>query len=98
MASTFIIIFISHKLAQYLSVRYELGKTKGYDYGTFEVADEKTGDLEYLAHHYTKQEFTQLLQNAGFKIENYLIHPVKTRSGSTINGHTIIARKIAANG
>lgn len=74
--------------------RYELGKSKGYDYGTFEVHNEKTGNLEYLAHHYTKNEFSQLLQNAGFKIENYIISPVKTRSGNIINGHTIIARKI----
>lgn len=74
--------------------RYEFGKLKGYDYGTFEVVNEKNRQVEYLAHHYTKDEFSELLKQAGFKIENYIVSPVKTRSGNTINGHTIIARKI----
>lgn len=74
--------------------RYEDGKLKGYDYGTFEVINEKTGELEYLAHHYTKNEFSKLLVDNGFKIENYIIKPVQTRSGNTINGHIIVARKI----
>lgn len=55
---------------------------------------EKNRQVEYLAHHYTKDEFSELLKQAGFKIENYIVSPVKTRSGNTINGHTIIARKI----
>ena len=73
--------------------RYDLGLKKGYEKGTFEVIDSKTGNLEYLAHHYTKNEFTELLKDGNFKIEEYIISPVKTRSGNTINGHTIIARK-----
>ena len=75
--------------------RYETGRVKGYDYGTFEVINEKSGELEYLAHHYTKEEFSKLLMNAGFRIENYTISPVQTRSGNVIDGHTIIARKIS---
>ena len=74
--------------------RYEMGSLKGYDYGTFEVINEKNGTLEYLAHHYTKDEFSKLLQNTGFKIENYLINPVQTRSGNTIDGHIVVARKV----
>lgn len=75
--------------------RYEQGRLKGYDYGTFDVINENSGELEYLAHHYTKEEFSKLLKNACFKIENYIISPVKTRSGNVIDGHTIIARKIS---
>lgn len=74
--------------------RYEDGILKGYEKGTFEVIDPQTGAVEYLAHHHTKKEFTELLKEGNFKIENYSISPVKTRSGNTINGHTIIARKV----
>ena len=74
--------------------RYDLGIKKGYEKGTFEVINETSGKLEYLAHHYTKDEFTKLLEEKGFKIEEYIIAPVQTRSGNTINGHTIIARKV----
>ena len=42
--------------------RYEIGKIKGYDFGTFEVINEKTGELEYLAHHYTKASFQSCWQ------------------------------------
>lgn len=75
--------------------RYNLGLIKGYEKGTFEVINSETGNLEYLAHHYTKDEFTELLKCENFKIEEYVISPVKTRSGNTIDGHTIIARKMA---
>ncbi len=73
--------------------RYEQGKQKGYEYGTFEVVND-SGEVEYLAHHHAKEELTKLLTESGFKIETYIVSPVQTRSGSTINGHTIIARKV----
>lgn len=75
--------------------RYEEGIKKGYEEGTFEVIDKKTGKLEYLTHHFSEKELVFLVYYGGFrKIEYYKHKTVTTRSGNKINGHIIIARKI----
>ncbi len=74
--------------------RYEDGIRKGYENGTFEVTNKRTGELEYLAHHYTKKELYKLTREGGFsKIEYYGSKIFTTRSGNKINGCVMIVRK-----
>lgn len=74
---------------------YRKGAEKGYEIGTFEARNPSTGKFDYLAHHYTKNEISQLIKVGGFdKIEHYQRRNFFTRSGNKINGCVMIARKI----
>ncbi len=73
--------------------RYEDGLKKGYERGTFEARNPETGELEYLAHHYTKEEFEHLLKSTNFKIKYYSSETVTTRTGNKVNGHVIVAQR-----
>jgi ubiquinone/menaquinone biosynthesis C-methylase UbiE len=72
--------------------RYLKGTDKGHQTGTFEVLT-PAGELEYLAHHFTEDEVSQLMQQAGLKAPETMRSPeVKTRSGNTITGIVAVAR------
>lgn len=73
--------------------RYEEGIKKGYEKGTFDAIDKKTGEVKYLAHHYTKEELENLLKTVNFKIKHYSKDIFTTQSGNSIDGHIIIAQK-----
>lgn len=73
---------------------YRKGVEKGYEKGTFEARNPSTGKLDYLAHHYTKNELLQLVKTGGFgKIEYYQCRNFFTRSGNKINGCVMVDRK-----
>ncbi|MFC1731392.1 class I SAM-dependent methyltransferase [candidate division KSB1 bacterium] len=73
--------------------RYEDGLAKGYKRGTFESLDKETGELRYLAYHYTKEEIEALTNVVNFKILYYSNEIFTTQSGNRINGHVLIAQK-----
>jgi ubiquinone/menaquinone biosynthesis C-methylase UbiE len=73
--------------------RYEEGIKKGYERGTFENVDKTTGEVKYLAHHYTKDELETLLKSVNFTIAYYSKELFTTQSGNQVDGHIIIARK-----
>lgn len=73
--------------------RYEAGIEKGYEKGTFENIDKETGELKYLAHHYTKEELEKLLKIVNLKIVHYSKETFTTQSGNKVDGHVIIAQK-----
>ena len=73
--------------------KYEAGIEKGFERGTFEAVDKKTGKVNYLAHHYTKEETEDLFEEANLKIEHYSKEIFTTQSGNKIDGYVIIARK-----
>lgn len=73
--------------------RYENGIKKGYEKGSFENIDKKTGELKYIVHHYTKEELEGLLKIVNFRIVYYSKEIFTTQSGNKIDGHLIIAQK-----
>jgi len=73
---------------------YRKGVEKGYEKGTFEAKNPSTGKVDYLAHHYIKNELLQFVKTGGFgRIEYYQRRNFFTRSGNKINGCVMIARK-----
>lgn len=73
---------------------YSEGIEKELEVGTFEVLDRKTGEFKYFAHHYTKDEFEELLREGGFKGSSYYKQTIfTTQSGNKINGHVFLAIK-----
>jgi len=73
---------------------YTEGIKKKLETGTFKVFNKKTGEFMYLAHHYTKHELKQLLEEGGFEKPFYYRHTIfNTQSGNKINGHVILAIK-----
>ena len=73
--------------------RYEDGVEKGYERGTFESIDQKSGKIKYFAHHYTKEELEELIKSADLKIIDYSKEKFTTQSGNVVDGHVIIAQK-----
>ena len=73
---------------------YKNGIEKKYEIGTFEVFDKVTGKFKYLAHHYTKEDFEELLKEGSFKDIIYKQTIFTTQSGNKINGHVFLAIKI----
>jgi ubiquinone/menaquinone biosynthesis C-methylase UbiE len=71
--------------------RYQKGVEQGHPEGTFEVIDPESGQLLYLARHFTKPELVALLNEAGFGIMYYQAKEFTTRTGNRINGHVVVA-------
>lgn len=70
--------------------RYEDGVKNNLETGTFYVRDD-TGAILYPAHHFTTEEILALVD--GFKLIDFSIEKLTTRSGNLINGFVLIARK-----
>lgn len=62
--------------------------------GSFLAYNKETGEVDYIAHHYTEKELVFLLINNGFKIDYFKIEKFTTRSGNKVNGFVIVAIKI----
>lgn len=73
---------------------YKEGIKRGYEKGTFEVINKKTGEFDYLAHHYNKKELFHLTKEGGFPVIEYYQRKIfTTRTGNKINGCVMIAKK-----
>lgn len=53
----------------------------------------EVGEIRYYARHFNTQELSQMLINIGFTIKELKFEQVKTQSGNTVIGFTIIAVK-----
>ncbi len=71
--------------------RYEEGMSLGLEKGTFPVREGE--EILYYAHHFTKEEITDLLKDSGFIIKDFITCKHKTRSGNLISGFQLIAQK-----
>jgi ubiquinone/menaquinone biosynthesis C-methylase UbiE len=83
----------SWHLPQY-EKRYQSALSEGYEKGSFPVLNSKTGELEYVARHYTKEELKTHLSDAHFSIESFKNENFTTRTGNIVNGAVIIAKNV----
>ncbi|WP_340820358.1 class I SAM-dependent methyltransferase [Methanolobus sp. WCC4] len=61
--------------------------------GSFFAYDEKTGEVAYVAHHFTEKELVFLLIENGFEVEFFKRDTFVTRTGNLINGFVVVAKK-----
>ncbi len=74
---------------------YSQGVKEGLELGTFKAYNKKTGKFMYLAHHFTKHEFFELLREGGFcKPVYYKSTIFTTQSGNKIKGCVLISKKV----
>ena len=73
--------------------RYEAGLAQGLPPGTFTAPNSQTGQPEYLARHFTKEELSDLWRGAGLVTEYYEQQVFVTRTGNQINGHVMVLSK-----
>lgn len=62
--------------------------------GSFLALNPKTGEIEFIAHHFSEKELVFLLIDCGFEIDYFKIEELKTRTGNKINGFVIVANKL----
>lgn len=62
--------------------------------GSFLAYDEQTGEVAYIAHHFTGKELVFLLVDNGFEIGFFKNDEFVTRTGNWVNGFVIIGRKV----
>lgn len=60
--------------------------------GSFLAYNKDTGEIEYIAHHYTEKELIFLLVNNRFKIDYFETKEFISRSGNKVNGFVIISK------
>ncbi|AKB74290.1 SAM-dependent methyltransferase [Methanosarcina lacustris Z-7289] len=62
--------------------------------GSFLSHNAETGEVEYIAHHFSEKELVFLLVDCGFEIDYFRVEELKTRTGNKINGFVIVAKKL----
>jgi ubiquinone/menaquinone biosynthesis C-methylase UbiE len=62
--------------------------------GSIVAYDEVTGELAYVAHHFTEKELVLLLIENGFEVEYFKNDEFVTRTGKRVNGFVIVGRKV----
>lgn len=62
--------------------------------GSIVAYDEATGEIAYIAHHFTEKELVLLLVENGFEIEFFKWDEFVTRTGNLVNGFVMIGKKI----
>jgi SAM-dependent methyltransferase len=72
--------------------RYEAGLLETGEAGSFVVRE--AGRVLYAAHHFTVEELTALLAEAGFAVDSLETPLVRTRSGNVVRGILLSARAI----
>jgi len=85
------VFFQTWHIEKYMT-KYEKGEKETGELGSFYAYNNKTGELQYMAHHYTERELTYLLLNAGFIIDHFNYETFTTRSGNKINGAVIYCK------
>lgn len=61
--------------------------------GSFLVRNPGTGEVEFVAHHFTEKELVFLLVDSGFEIDYFRIEELRTKNGNKILGFVIVAKK-----
>lgn len=62
--------------------------------GSIIAYDKETGEIAYIAHHFTEKELVLLLVENGFEIEFFKKDEFVTRTGNRVNGFVIVGRKV----
>lgn len=62
--------------------------------GSFLARKPETGEVEYIAHHFSEKELVFLLIDCGFEIDYFRVEDLETRTGNKISGFVIIAKKL----
>lgn len=61
--------------------------------GSIIAYDQTSGEVAYIAHHFTEKELVFLLVENGFEIEFFRNDEFTTRTGNRINGFVIVGKK-----
>lgn len=61
--------------------------------GSIVAYDQDTGEVAYMAHHFTEKELVFLLVENGFEIELFRNDEFTTRTGKRVNGFVVVGRK-----
>ncbi|MDI9394517.1 MAG: class I SAM-dependent methyltransferase [Euryarchaeota archaeon] len=62
--------------------------------GSFLARNPETGELEFIAHHFTEKELVFLLVDHGFEIDYFRVEEMKTRTGNKILGFVVVVKKL----
>jgi hypothetical protein len=63
--------------------------------GSIIAYDQQTGEVSYIAHHFTEKELVFLLVENGFEIEFFKCDEFVTRTGNRENAFVAVGRKEA---
>jgi len=63
--------------------------------GSIIAYDQQTGEVSYIAHHFTEKELVFLLVENGFEIEFFKNDKFVTKTGNRVNGFVAVGRKEA---
>jgi ubiquinone/menaquinone biosynthesis C-methylase UbiE len=61
--------------------------------GSFLARNSQTGEVEFIAHHFTEKELVFLLVGSGFEIDYFRVEELRTQTGNQILGFVIVAKK-----
>lgn len=61
--------------------------------GSIIAYDRETGEVAYIAHHFTEKELVLLLVENGFEIEFFRNDEFVTRTGNRVNGFVVVGKK-----
>lgn len=61
--------------------------------GSFLSRNPETGEVDFIAHHFTEKELVFLLVDSGFVIDYFRVEELKTRTGNKVFGFVIVAKK-----
>ena len=70
--------------------RYREGRGLGLEDGAFPVKDPDSGELLFIARHYTDLELEELLEEAGFTLAHHTSPPFVTFRGSRVKGQLLV--------
>lgn len=62
--------------------------------GSFLALNPETGEVEFIAHHFSEKELVFLLLDYGFEIDYFRVEELKTRKGNKVNGFVVVAKKL----
>ena len=62
--------------------------------GSFLARNPETGEVEFIAHHFSEKELVFLLLENGFEIDYFRVEEFSTRTGNRVNGFVILAKKV----
>jgi len=62
--------------------------------GSFLALNPDTGEVEFIAHHFSEKELVFLLVDCGFEIDYFRVEELKTRTGNRISGFVVVAKKL----
>lgn len=62
--------------------------------GSFLALNPETGEVEFIAHHFSEKELVFLLIDCGFEIDYFKVEELKTRTGNKISGFVVVAKKL----